>query len=308
MLDSAFKNKSLKGLKKLLSAYSSASHIADADDDTGSNRRYHIPSDKVYDALVKACLTKLPRHFRMHLESEKELTTDFNKPIGKEAVFTKSPHWQHLSPLYVSFFKSTVHLLSTAKSSELLVSILQSLENFVQLLLPFPRQSKSLLKSLLTLWSSPADTEDDNVVRLHAFLRIRQLALTQPFPLIEDCLKGSYQSYAKVCKFTNETTLPTIVFMGNCLVELYSLDIDSSYQHAFVYIRQLALHLRAAITKKTKESFSQIYAWQYFNCLRVWAAVISNNSEQNELRDLIYPLVEIILGVVKVRQGSAAKR
>jgi len=74
--------------------------------------------------------------------------------------------------------------------------------------------------------------------------------------------------------------------MGNCLVELYSLDVDSSYQHAFIYIRQLALHLRAAITKKTKESFQQIYAWQYFNCLRVWSAVIANNPETHELREV----------------------
>jgi len=102
MQDSAFKNKSLKGLKKLLSAYSSACHMTDADDETGTNRRYHIPSDRVYDALVKAVLSKLPRHFRLHLEPEEELTNDPNKPIGKEATFTvrKGGGWSDATAAY----------------------------------------------------------------------------------------------------------------------------------------------------------------------------------------------------------------
>jgi nucleolar complex protein 2 len=87
-----------------------------------------------------------------------------------------------------------------------------------------------------------------------AFLRIRQAAAVLPFPFLEHCLKGAYLAYARSAKFMSESNLPGLTLMGNCLVELYGLDMTSSYQHAFVYLRQLALHLRAAYTKKTPEA------------------------------------------------------
>mmetsp|Transcript_10890 Transcript_10890/g.13774 ORF Transcript_10890/g.13774 Transcript_10890/m.13774 type:complete len:449 (+) Transcript_10890:1-1347(+) len=160
-----------------------------------------------------------------------------------------------------------------------------------------------------------------------------------PFPFIEQCLKSTYLSYAKAAKFATAATvsslLPTLTFMGNCVVELYSLDYASSYQHAFIYIRQLALHLRSALQKKSSEAFRVVYCWQYMHCLKLWTAVlaatcknkniISNGGGGNGggtkdgtsteiemevtagdddevalMRSLIYPLVEIIFGVARL--------
>ena len=42
--------------------------------------------------------------------------------------------------------------------------------------------------------------------------------------------------------------------MKNCIVEMISLDVATGYQHGFVYIRQLALHLRAAVTAGKRET------------------------------------------------------
>lgn len=47
-------------------------------------------------------------------------------------------------------------------------------------------------------------------------------------------------------------TQPVITFMKNSLVEIFSLDDHLTYQHGFVYIRQLAIHLRNAILQKKK--------------------------------------------------------
>jgi nucleolar complex protein 2 len=100
--------------------------------------------------------------------------------------------------------------------------------------------------------------------------------------------------------------------MGNCVVELYSLDYHSSYQHAFVYIRQLALHLRSAIQKKTPEALLAVYCWQYIHCLKLWVAVITASCKEEHdddvgrgddvklLRSLIFPLTEIIFGVARL--------
>ena len=68
-----------------------------------------------------------------------------------------------------------------------------------------------------------------------------------------------YMAYVKNAKFTSPTTLPNINFMQRSLVEIFSLDYHLSYQYAFVYIRQLAIHLRNAITSKKKVSLAMFY-------------------------------------------------
>lgn len=62
-------------------------------------------------------------------------------------------------------------------------------------------------------------------------------------------------------------TKPVITFMQNSLVEIFSLDENLSYQYGFVYIRQLAIHLRNAILQKKKvqndvfPSFESLSSW-----------------------------------------------
>jgi nucleolar complex protein 2 len=341
----AFKSHGIKALRRIISAYTSACHMADVKDEnedgdgrlrTSGKKSYHIESSKVFDKLMILCLTKCHEEFHYHLlgkgasvgdndsdsdgedgddNNGKNEAIDANKPFNPRHL-AKSVRWVQLKLPIQSFVKATLHLLSEAKEAKLLTFIIKSLENFVPYLSAYPRLSKALLKTLTALWSSTTDaTPDYETVRLNAFLRIRQLALTQPFPFIEQCLKTTYLSYAKCAKFANAATvtslLPTLTFMGNCVVELYSLDFASSYQHAFVYIRQLALHLRSALQKKTPEAFRIVYCWQYMHCIKLWAAVLAATcggssdadgamDETSLMRSLIYPLVEIILGVAKL--------
>jgi nucleolar complex protein 2 len=319
---SAFKAHGVKSLKKIVGVYRSACHLSDTSDTTDGKKHqpgesgqvYVIESSKLFDQLMVMCLNRVHIEFKYHLlggikaeEDSQEVADDANndnsKPISPKTL-EKATRWSDMRPIMLSFFRSTLHMMEEAKAPELLAFVLKSLANYVRFITPFPRIAELMLKSLTALWSAPLDSSEDyQVVRLNAFLRIRQLALTQPFPFIEDCLKKTYLAYARRAKFgvsvSNSPALPTLTFMGNCLVELYSIDFHSSYQHAFVYIRQLALFLRTAIQKKTPESMQQVFCWQYIQCLKLWVAVLSAAAPTDDgalLRSLIYPLTEIILG------------
>ncbi|CAJ1942232.1 unnamed protein product [Cylindrotheca closterium] len=335
----AFQHHGIKNLRKLVNAYKSACHLTDGSDSDMRGQRYHIESSKVFDRLMVVALTKVHEEFHYHLlgkgstqknqlpkkkgvkksadedaEDQEDEEMDPNKPINPKTL-EKSQRWADAKPILMTFIKATLHILSEAKEPDLVVYVLKSLSNYMPYMTPFPRLAENFLKTLTGLWSAPIDaSEDYQVVRLHAFLRIRQLALTQPFPFIEECLKKLYLAYAQRAKFANAASvtsaLPTLTFMGNCLVELYSLDYHSSYQHAFVYIRQLALHLRSAMQKKTQEAMATVYCWQYLHCLKLWVAVLTEACQSDEsgaggsddqlLRSLVFPLTQVILGTVSL--------
>lgn len=331
-----FQMHGIKVLKKFVNAFKSACHLSDTEEGESKDaKKYQIDSSQVFDRLMVLSLTRLSGEFHYHLlgkgskakssskknkskapeddEAEEEFVVDPNKPINPK-MLEKSERWSQVKPILFTFLKAMVHVLSEAKEPELVVFVLKSLADYVPYMTPFPRLAESTLKTLTGLWSAPIDASDDyQVVRLHAFLRVRQLAMTQPFPYIEDCLKKLYLAYAQRAKFATASSvtsgLPTLTFMGNCVVELYSLDYHSSYQHAFIYIRQLALHLRTAMQKKTSEAMGAVYCWQYLHCLKLWVAVLTeacqsesagSSGEDQLLRSLLFPLSQVIIGTVRL--------
>ena len=89
-----------------------------------------------------------------------------------------------------------------------------------------------------------------------------------------------YRSFVSNAKFVNAATTPHIAFMASCVVEVFGLDMGAAYEHAFTYIKQLAVLLRAALSMKTKDAFREVYCWQTVNCLELWAKVLAAHADK----------------------------
>lgn len=284
-----FEAKTVSGLRRLMKIFSDACRSSDAADTSkDSEISYDVSSSAVYNRLMVNV-------YRQTHETIAALVALESAEEGS-AFKVDDKKWKKHSLVLRRFFSCTCYLLEQSTGEDIQTFVLRELVHYVPFVVPCPKTSRRLLKALLKLWAKSLNA---NVCML-AFVRIRDLALAVPFPFLELCLKGIYVTYMRNTKFTNEVTLPHHVLMGNCVVELFGLDLSSSYQHAFVYIRELAIAVRKTITAPGPDSFKAVLNWQFFNQLRVWTAVVCAYPAENQLRALVYPLSQLLLAVVRL--------
>ncbi|KAF9921911.1 Nucleolar Complex 2 protein [Linnemannia zychae] len=282
---------SLRALRRLLLAFRAGAHLHDAEDNR--TYAYKINSPIVFNKLVVTCLKYVIPTLDHHLPIQ---TTSGGKP----KPVNSGSKYSTLQPLIKSFLQNTLFLLKELTDQEMIYFVIRESEKAIRYLVGFPKIAKDLLKHLLFLWSTATDR-----VRIISFLTIRTMCLQLGSTYLDLSLKGVYLTFVRYAKTTTMHTLPNLHLMQNCVAQLYGMDYDRSYQHGFVYIRQLAIHLRNAVMVKTKESFKAVYNWQYLHCLGLWAQVISTHAltsagQPTSLHALIYPLVQVSLGALRL--------
>lgn len=258
--------------------------------------RYKLASAETFNALVKSCLRHIPPLLANHLPVANA------KPGKGTPLPSTSKGWKKLrSPIKV-FLQSILQLIKTLSDPDAEGFVLSCALPLCEYYACFPKLNRLLFKKLLAIWGQAAEGAEQ--VRVAAFLMIRRLAIVCPYPFIEIALKGIYLSFIRNCKFPTPSIRPTLTFMLNSVAELYSLDPSASYQHAFVYIRQLAVHLRNAISSAKKDNLQQVYNWQYVYALRVWAKLLceapGGASKDEGLSPLLYPFVQTTIGAIKL--------
>jgi nucleolar complex protein 2 len=295
-------------LKKLLSMFRAACIPSGAtskedEDDEEPTSNFLITSPEVYEQVMVACLENAYITMYKILDIKKDAITPESLSKLKE-----HPKLKKIQLQILSFFKSILHTLvglhdadAISKQGRVCVYLISSLEPYIPLLAPLPRLAKGVLKVLLKFWASGIAPIDDTAnVRGHAFLRIRQMAISLPGSITEECYRIIYLTYARQCKSFSELNSTSVLFMAQCITELYSYNIPLAYQQSFLYIRQLALHLRSAILKKSNESVRTVTNWQFLNCIRLWTRVICAMPNEDQLGALSFPLVQIILGIIQI--------
>lgn len=287
---------SMRALRQLIIAFKTA---AQSDEDEKRAVRFSIPSSDVYHHILVTALRVVPKALAHYLPVKESVS-------GKLRIATNDPKFKTLSPLIKTHATSLHSLLGNLSDSGTMRLTLQSFEPLLPYLLQFRKFLKIIIKSISSIW---ADTASDEATRVSAFIILRRVMTIGDAGIREMVLKSTYEGIVRGARNVTEITLPSINLMKNSAVELWGIDQKLSYTTAFTSIRQLAVHLRGHITKPTKDSYKQIYNWQFIHSLDFWSRVLSSHcnslleaqtGKASQLRPLIYPVTQITLGVMRL--------
>ena len=270
----------------------------------GKQQRPHftVASSRVFHLVVTEVLQRAGAALAFHMGTPHGGNFSFAESVLPERVPLEDfPGRAKVAPLAKGIIMCALQLLATSSDAAMLTFVLRSLRLYVPYLQGQGSLTRKVTRALLELFSS----HPEGSVRLAAYMRVRQCASALPYPAIDGCLKGAYMAFVRGAKFMTEQTAPHVLLMANCVADLFGVDEAAAYMHAFVYLRQLAIHLRTAITTRSEQSVAAVTSWQFCSSLRLWATVVCRHAQDpaRPLFQLVYPLVQTVLGAARLQPG-----
>ncbi|CAG9817794.1 unnamed protein product [Phaedon cochleariae] len=278
-------DKTNKTIIALIQAFHAALNTVTTQEEIQEPAIFKVEGSAVFNGVIQLCVLELGPAIRRFLG----IHQGSKMPAHKCKKFIK------IKRVLKGYFTDLLKLLLGVTSSNIQTVLLKHLHYMSGLLVSYPNITKSLVKQLVHLWG----TGDDSI-RVLAFFCILRITNNQQVAVLETVLKAMYMTYVKNCKFVTFKGLAAINFMRRSLVELFALDANYAYQHVFLYIRQLAIHLRNAITVNKAENVQSVYNWQFISSLQLWGNLLSVCYNKKTMQSLVYPFIQICIGTIKL--------
>ncbi|CAM8919429.1 unnamed protein product [Rhodiola kirilowii] len=290
-------NVKVGAVRSLLKAYRTACHYGD-DGGSDSSSKFSVMSSNVFNKVMIVVLSEMDRILR---ELLKLPTTGGKKEIILDVTNTKQ--WKNYNHLVKSYLGNSLHVLNQMTDTEMIAFTLRRLRYSAIFLAPFPALLRKYIKAALHFWGTGG-----GALPVVSFLFLRDLCVRLGSDAVDECFKGIYKAYVLNCHFVNAAKLKHLQFLANCVIELLGVDLPAAYQHAFVFIRQLAMILREAHdvrhkdskTKKKELLHRKVYEWKFMNCLELWTGAICAYSSEADFKPLAYPMTQILSGVARL--------
>ncbi|XP_042478492.1 nucleolar complex protein 2 homolog [Macadamia integrifolia] len=282
-------NSKLSAVRSLMRAFRTACHHGDDGGDEPSSK-FSILSSSVFNKIMLFVLNEMDAILRRLLK--------FPASGGKkESIINlkSTRQWKNHGNLVKSYLGNALHVLNQMTDTEMISFTLRRLRYSSVFLAAFPSFLRKYIKVTLHFWGTGG-----GALPVVSFLFIRDLCIRLGADCLDEFFKGVYKGYVLNCQSVNAMKLQHLQFLANCVTELCGVDLPTAYQHAFVFIRQLAMILREALNMKTKESYKKVYGWKFMSCLELWTGAICAYSSEPDFQPLAYPLTQIISGVARM--------
>ena len=239
-----------------------------------------LSKPKLILKLINFCIEEIPNILQLKFNSKDNIIKNDNHSLIK----------RYLSIL-VKYLKSTENTMKEF--------IFNNIDNLSNLIFLYSNFSEIFLKIGLKIWS----TTTIEKLRKSILTFVKNLIIKKN-QFFELSIKLFYINYLDIAKSMNIQSYNHIKTLQNDIIDILQYDLQKSYITIFTFIRKLCIQLRLTIIDKTSSSIKLIYNWQFINSIILWGRVIIKYYNNKDIALLLYPLIQTIIGVIRLNYGE----